>query len=183
MLTEIITNKHKGCIERHKKYVSQAFDWLLVNLPELFEGYDSDYLGEIIASHDRSKYSEEEFEPYAGYFYTYTDDEGVGRAVREDYEKAILHHQNVEPHHWQYWVLIQNDGSLKPLEMPHINMLEMICDWWSYSFHVDDLYDMIYWYRCHKSYISLHEKTQQKVEEILNLIETKLKSMEEIKDE
>ena len=57
--------EYKEYIIAHKERVEQFAEWLLTNLPDLFENVDTDDFIELIAEHDESKFSEEEFEPYA----------------------------------------------------------------------------------------------------------------------
>lgn len=80
------------------------------------------------------------------------------------------------PHHWQYWVLINDDpeeGEIV-LEMPYCYILEMICDWWSFSWFKGNLLEIFSWYEEHKNYIKLHPNTRKLVEDILSRIQNKL---------
>ena len=129
--------------------------------------------------HDYSKYKESEYEPYDTYFY------GGNRsyAVKTAFDRAWLHHQNSNPHHWQYWVLINDDdGKNRPLEMPVPFVLEMIADWWSFSWRSGNLKEVFDWYESHKNKMLLHEKTRKLVEDILKAIKEKLKEQEEPDD-
>ena len=71
--------------------------------------------------HDLSKYSPVEFFAYARRFY--------GAADRlEEFDRAWIHHQNHNPHHWQYWIDRSGD-EYSPAEMPLVFVREMIADW------------------------------------------------------
>lgn len=95
---------------------------------------DTPELDRQILSHDDSKYSVEEYYAYDLYFY--------GSFKNE----AWNHHIHNNPHHWQYWVI----------PMPLNYIIEMICDWWSFSFRKGDLTEIFDWY----SEIILHPATR-----------------------
>lgn len=157
-------------IHSHTNCVKKAFDWLYEELPELFEGFDSDYLGRLISKHDGSKHSPEEFDAYCDYFYgdEKTDD------VKQAFDYAWLHHQHNNPHHWQHWLLREDDGGLKALEMPKEYVIEMVCDHWAFSWKKYDLYEIFTWYKENKSKMVLHENTQELYESILDKIKDRL---------
>ena len=83
------------------------------------------YLQGII--HDMSKFSSQEFIPYALKFYSNQKDENT--ELR--WKKAWLHHQNHNKHHWEYWIVNRNKREALP--MPKKYMIEMVCDWKSFS--------------------------------------------------
>ena len=58
--------------------------------------------------------------------------------------------------------------------MPRRYVLEMICDWWAFSWSKDNLYEIFDWYEKHKGHMMLHEDTRDLVEEILSEIKAKL---------
>lgn len=64
------------------------------------------------------------------------------------------------------------------IEMPYPYIVEMICDWWAFSWIKGDLSEMFVWYKDHESYIKLHNNTRSIVEEILEMIRTKLTEVE-----
>lgn len=87
-------------------------------------------------------------------------------------------HRN--PHHWQYWVLINDEpkeGTIL-IEMPYPYIIEMICDWWAFSWIKGNLSEMFAWYKDHADYIKMHNNTRSIVEEILEMIRTKLTEVE-----
>lgn len=61
--------------------------------------------------------------------------------------------------------------------MPYEYILEMVCDWWSFSWSKGDLFDLFTWYSEHKDYIKLSDKTRSTVEDIFCKIESKLKEV------
>lgn len=74
---------------------------------------------------------------------------------------------------------VTDDGVGKTGEaMPYPYIIEMICDWWAFSWIKGDLSEMFAWYKDHESYIKLHNNTRSIVEEILEMIRTKLTEVE-----
>lgn len=73
--------------------------------------------------HDWSKFLPSEWWPYANRFYG---------CVPEDYppfDMAWLLHQKRNKHHWQWWILKQDEDVLKVLDMPDRYRREMLADW------------------------------------------------------
>ena len=127
---------------------------------------------QIIFNHDHSKNEPDEYSAYDAYFY------GGNRsyAVVQDFNRAWLTHIHRNPHHWQHWVLINddpNEGEIV-IDMPYEYIIEMICDWWAFSWNKGNLYEIFNWYDEHKDYMKLSEKTRNTVENILNKIKEKL---------
>lgn len=103
-----------------------------------------------IEFHDMSKNTPDEYTPYDNYFYG-------------EQTPAI----NDEP----------KEGTIL-IEMPYPYIIEMICDWWAFSWIKGDLSEMFAWYKDHADYIKLHNNTRSIVEEILEMIRTKLTEVE-----
>ena len=119
--------------------------------------------------HDASKYTDEEYKAYDLYFYgTKTE------KVKNDFDYAWLHHIHENQHHWQHWVLVNDDEGTYALEMPKEFAYEMICDWWSFSHKTGNLYEIFDWYKAHTKKMILHESTKKLVEEILDKIKKEL---------
>ena len=60
------------------------------------------------------------------------------------------------------------------MDMPYNYIIEMICDWWAFSWSNGNLYEIFGWYEEHKNYIKLSDKTRLTVELILTDIKEKL---------
>ena len=162
--------KYDEYIKEHKDNVKQAYEWLKNNLPELFEDIGLKlYCDSLVEEHDDSKYSIEEYNAYDNYFYGSRSYQGV-----KDFDYAWLHHIHNNPHHWQYWVLVNDEDGEKILDMPDEYIIEMICDWWSFSWKSGDLTEIFKWYEDHPN-MKLSENTRKKVEDILHMIKEKLK--------
>jgi hypothetical protein len=161
-------------IEEHRENVKKAFKWLKDN--DILKDFNDDVImdAEYNCSeiHDESKLNPDEYEAYDLYFY------GKNRSyqVVQDFNKAWLLHIHRNPHHWQHWVLINDDPNEDEIiiDMPDCYIIEMICDWWSFSWKKDNLNEIFEWYEKRKSYIKLSDSTREKVENILNEIKEKL---------
>lgn len=150
--------ENKKYIEDHKKRVKQFADWLKENLPELFDNIDLALFDEMIDEHDDSKFSEEEFEPYAQKWFN-----NSGKTL--GYEQAWEHHWMNNEHHPEHWL-----GE----DMPYIYILEMICDWGSFSIEKKDFKELINFYydkAKDDEEKNLSDNTKFIIEEILTQIE------------
>lgn len=168
-----MSREYTEYVKNHKANVVAGFEWLQSFLPDLVKDIDPNF----IWTHDQSKYDKEEYDAYDAYFY------GNNRsyAVVEDFNRAWLRHIHHNPHHWQYWCLIEDEPNkaygktvLNPIEMPYWYIIEMICDWWSFSRKSGNLYAIFDWYEKHKQVIILHYETRKTVERILAEIKNKL---------
>lgn len=158
-------------LENHKANVKKAFEWIRKNLPDALDNKVDDLEWQICFGHDESKIKQDEYEAYDAYFY------GGNRSflVVQNFRKAFLIHIHRNPHHWQHWVLIHDDNKQETiLDMPYNYIVEMICDWWSFSWSKGNLKEIFTWYDDHKDYIKLSKLTRHNVEEILNGIKEKL---------
>lgn len=168
-----MSEQYDNYLITHKENVKKGFIWLLNNgLINTDEETISEIKWLIDTAHDFSKYSDEEYDAYDDYFY------GGNRsyAVVENFNRAWLNHIHSNPHHWQHWVLHNDDPSegVIVLDMPYKYVVEMICDWWSFSLKSNNLTSIFDWYDEHKSYIMLSDKTRDTVENLLSCIKNKL---------
>lgn len=162
-------------LERHKANVKKGYEWIKFNLPVVIESVDKleDLEWQISMEHDFSKDDPEEYDAYDTYFY------GGNRSyeVVQNFNYAWLRHIHFNPHHWQHWILRQddpNEGEIV-LDMPYNYIIEMICDWWSFSWDTGELTEIFDWYEKHKEYIKLSPKTRSDLENILELMREKLR--------
>lgn len=161
-----MSREYDNYLTEHKGNVARGFHWIQEHLPELIPAEDGiDYEHQIRFAHDKSKNESDEYDAYDAYFY------GRNRSfqVVQDFNYAWLNHIHRNPHHWQHWILLNdepNDGEII-LDIPYRYILEMICDWWTFSWAKGDLTEIFNWYDQHKSYMKLSEKTRKTVEDIL----------------
>ncbi len=148
-----------------------------------------------LLKHDMSKFSRHEFKQYKGYFFGKTCDEcqhwfelgeeepfcnvnlrppaqECSQFLRTQSKKVIafeyawLHHQNHNPHHWQYWLQQKGRGYIA-LEMPRKDAVEMVADWKAMSRKFKN--DPAKWYKENAKSIRLHPKTEKLVENLLEV--------------
>lgn len=149
--------QNKKYILDHKDRVKKFSNWLKENCPELFKEIDISLFDEMIEEHDESKFSEEEFEPYAQKWFN-----NSGKTL--EYELAWQHHWSTNEHHPEYWL-----GE----DMPYIYILEMICDWGSFSIDKGDfteLSDFYYNKAKNDPEKNLSKNTKTIIEDILSKI-------------
>lgn len=169
-----MSEKYDEYIKEHKENVFKGFQWLEENLPELFpnEEFKAECRHQCEFSHDQSKYELDEYDAYDAYFY------GGNRSFKvvSDFDRAWLLHIHRNPHHWQYWILVKDDPDEDEiiLDMPDNYIIEMICDWWSFSWKKGDLTEIFNWYDGHQDHIKLSNNTCKKVVNILFKIHKKL---------
>jgi hypothetical protein len=165
-------------LKEHVNNVGHALWWMIDH--HIIEDKDGTLIQDFIDAvpeHDLSKYGSEEFDAYDDYFYGKEglDDDDIS-VVDSAFDYAWLHHIHCNPHHWQYWVLMEDEGKVKPLQMPSRYIYEMIADWWSFSFRSGNLYEIFDWYDDHENKMTLHEDTKHQVELILARIRYELDS-------
>jgi hypothetical protein len=138
--------------------------------------------------HDWTKFLPSEWFGYVNYFYggpyrsiyEFSGDErnfalSAGcykEKVAEDFDYAWLHHQKRNRHHWQYWVMAKDDGSVYPLKMPYRDVLEMVADWRGAGRAVGKPQTAA-WYVKNQDRMQLHPDTRVEVESILGLVRVK----------
>lgn len=166
--------QYDNYLYNHIKNVKKAHAFMMnalsdkIDIP--FESFDN------VRQHDSSKYSVEEYAAYDAYFYG----GNRSKAVVDEFNKAWLHHIHKNPHHWQHWVLIEDDPKNGTnyicVEMPKAYAVEMIADWWSFSIGKGEPTEIFNWYAEHKDTMKLHKNTRNYVESILDGIKSILEN-------
>ena len=131
-------------------------------------------------THDFSKLRLRELIPYSNFFYgnkAITRRDPVGYYKPTDtgdkaFDLAWLHHQKVNDHHWQWWVLPEDNGGIKVLPMSHDARAEMVCDWIGAG-RAQGTPDTVGWYKKHKDKMMLHPETREWVESTLGIDDEK----------
>lgn len=113
--------------------------------------------------HDWSKLTPSEWTPYVHSFYT----DRARVDTQPAFDRAWLHHQHHNPHHWQHWVLREDSGTLKSLEMPEDLVREMVADWMGAGRAITGKWEVNEWYAKNHSKMVLAPETQQLVETLL----------------
>ena len=183
-------NKYEEYLTAHIANVKKGYEWLKENLPDIVseDNYfdETAYYGElddIIAKHDHSKYNRIpdrdeyyelrcEYDAYADYFYGEQTPE-----VCAAFDRAWLAHIHANPHHWQHWMLQNDEDGLKILDMPYVFIIEMVSDWWAFSWKENKLDEIFNWYEKNKKGILLSDKTRNTLENILEQLKIKLEEL------
>ena len=166
-------------LAEHIGNVDKGLHWMLDNLALSQEEKSAIETAMVSFNHDESKYSTEEYDAYDQYFYG----QNKSYAVEQAFDYAWLHHIHQNPHHWQYWVLLEDDPETelpyKTLMIPLPYIFEMIADWWSFSWKKGNLFEIFNWYAEHreKQYINpnsrmILERVLEKIWDILIMQET-----------
>ncbi len=130
--------------------------------------------------HDWSKFLPCEWFAYVNEFYgdwkkikeTEPDDFrywGYRQPIIAAFNKAWNHHQKVNKHHWQYWLLTNDCDSPKhsPLQMPEKYAREMVADWWGAGRAITGKWEALNWYNQNNKQILLSDYTREFVEKLL----------------
>lgn len=128
--------------------------------------------------HDWSKLLPSEFIPYARHFY---DPDGLPKKVRDEtgyyrpmdtgdlpFDYAWLLHQKRNRHHWQFWLLPEDEGGTKILPMPEKYRLEMLADWIGAGQALGTP-GVTKWYTANKGRMMLHVSTRAWIESTLGV--------------
>lgn len=186
--------QYDGYLDTHRMCVNLGLNWMFDNLgidgiSAILPDIRYEDIFDQVSKHDESKYGKKEYEAYNNYFYNERTPE-----VEKQFDYAWLHHLHNNKHHWQYWLLKEDDSYvitdngttndmcvMKALDMPDKYIAEMIADWWSFSWskyiknhNKQDLYEIFTWYSDHVDKILLSHNTELKVEKMLNSIKEHL---------
>jgi len=128
--------------------------------------------------HDWHKFLPGEWFPYVHYFYgadgkphPRRDETGgykptdTGDAV---FDYAWLLHQKRGRHHWQWWVLPEDEGGVKVLSMADCYRREMLADWRGAG-KACGTPDTHKWYAAHREKMQLHPETRLWIEQQLGV--------------
>jgi len=123
--------------------------------------------------HDWSKFLPCEWWAYADSFYN-RDGSKRDWQTRDAFDKmnfdmAWNHHQKVNDHHWQYWVLTtdSDEPRNRPLPMPVVCIKEMVADWVGAGRAITGKIEVCDWYAKNKDKMLLAPVVRKCVEELL----------------
>jgi len=129
--------------------------------------------------HDLSKFRWSEWKPYVDFFYgecgVKWEKERIGcgdeieanRRVHKAFDRAWLLHQHRNPHHWQYWLLREDNGETKTIGIPFPVLKEMVADWRGAGRAITGKDDVKEWYEKNKEKIVLDELDRIQVEDLI----------------
>lgn len=131
--------------------------------------------------HDFSKLLPSEWMPYANFFSKKQPRDKTGYYKPTDtgdkeFDFAWLLHQKRNRHHWQWWILPEDEGGVKVLKIEEPYLTEMICDWVGagkaqghFSPKDDRYFETRKWWSANNHKMTLHEETRSKIENIIGL--------------
>jgi hypothetical protein len=125
--------------------------------------------------HDWSKLLPSEWFPYTMKFYgnwgtaeSLDDADRIQVAVNRAFDMAWLRHQHRNPHHWQHWVLREDDGDTQALRMPDVFVREMVADWMGAGRARAGQWESGKWYDANAHRIVLHPDVRALVERLID---------------
>lgn len=133
--------------------------------------------------HDLSKFFPQEWFPYVHSFY---NRDGSKRNVRNadgsydptkvsrEFDYAWKSHQLHNAHHWQHWVLINDEDDTYPLPIPDKYIREMVADWIGAGIAIAGRADPAPWYERNKYKMILHDESRAKIERLLEIVSEKI---------
>lgn len=84
--------------------------------------------------------------------------------AKRAFDIAWNHHQKRNPHHWQYWLLVRDDGTKDALRMPIRYAREMVADWVGAGRAITGKIEVWAWYEKNRDKIILEHETCVRVE-------------------
>ena len=155
-------------LQTHIRYVQEAGMRLGVPL-------------EILKRHDESKFSRQEFMPYAYYFFNkdgtprdsapdvpFEEIPGTDIQIEYNFTLAWKHHLQHNDHHWQHWILRNDNGKTDILPMPYIYIHEMVADWMGASMAYTKSWDMTGWLNYNLHNLIVHPETARVLHNFLH---------------
>jgi hypothetical protein len=134
-------------------------------------------------THDLSKFRPSEWIPYVENFYgkpkkAYSEFP-AGLKYQFDcwklskeywdgrFDMAWLEHIHRNPHHWQHYILREDEGATKILPMPYDVAVEMVCDWRGASRAITGSDNTLDWYTKNRDKMRLDFDTRLLVERLI----------------
>lgn len=129
--------------------------------------------------HDWSKFLPSEFGPYARHFHNL---DGSSKVIRNEtgyykptdtgdvaFDFAWLLHQKRNRHHWQWWVVPEDNGGIRIFPMLRKYRLEMLADWLGAG-QAQGVPDIVPWYIKNRDKMIFHSSTREWIENELRRI-------------
>ena len=167
--TPIYLNYNMTVFQWYKRY----FTYVLRHKYYVWKACFSMWLYWQWVLHDLSKFLPSEARRYMRRFSMWD------KSVDTKFNEAWLYHQRRNKHHWQYWVLLEDDWNTFALEMPEKYVKEMLCDWrgvWRAFADTEEKIQLFYYCQRHEVYnryhkradkMTLHKFTRRYVEDFL----------------
>lgn len=122
--------------------------------------------------HDWTKFLPSEWFAYAGYDFSKGLPKNTGYIHQMNpadvaFNVAMNHHHKRNTHHWEYWVLVNKDGSNLALNMPYLDKCEMLADWRGAG-KAQGRPNTVEWYHVNRDNMNLHPATRTWIENQLS---------------
>ena len=161
---EDLEKEYYDYLENHITSVQRSWSEILrPAIEDQLTGEEVERVEDAIKLHDASKYMKDtEFDAYRKWWYPVDESEKDEKA----YDLAWLHHQKNNSHHPQYWILVRDSGGIECLDMPLVDVIEMLCDWSSFQYRIPGS-TANKWYQDNKDKMMLSDNTRKLVEKYL----------------
>lgn len=131
----------------------------------------------IAVWHDWDKFLPDEWFPYVNFFHgkpkpPIRDETGYYKPTDTGdaaFDFAWLLHQKRNRHHWQWWVLPEDDGGTKVLEMSDVYRREMLADWRGAG-RAQGTPNTYQWYHKNKEKMQMGPETRRWIENQLGYV-------------
>lgn len=172
-------NEYLSYIVEHRNFVQMIWKYTKDEIAnsKIISHAELKIIDELIINHDKSKFFDVEFEGYRSYFYPTNEDKDNEFAIN-NFEVAWNHHQKNNPHHWNYWVLVNGIHDIHGIPMPVHYVVEMLCDWSAMSIKFKDKPSE--YYLENRDNMLLHEETIKNIESLIFIFD---KNVEILKKE
>lgn len=140
------------CVLAWKAIRKELLDTKVITEEEL------SFINHLIAWHDNSKISDEEFHPYAAFFYPGSKDDPK---IREDFLEALKHHKANNIHHFE--TLANYKGSDWKCYV-----IELICDYIAMGWEMNNY--LFEYYSLNRDKINLPSLYKEYLESVLEII-------------
>lgn len=87
--------------------------------------------------------------------------------VMNNFDRAWLHHQHWNKHHFQNWILRNDSGSTVALKMPEKYVRELCADWLGAGRAITGKWEAWDYYQKNKENTLLHPETRELLENLL----------------
>jgi hypothetical protein len=119
--------------------------------------------------HDWSKFRPSEWSAYVHFFYgDRTKPYRRNQTGQAAFDLAWLYHQKRNKHHWQWWVMPEDDGDTKILPMGDRFRREMVADWRGAGKALGKP-DTKAWYVANRDNMQLHPITRKWIDDIFGM--------------
>ena len=131
--------------------------------------------------HDWSKFLPCEWFAYTNYFYgnhpKFSELPSALKSIwpaksceeywKDKFDFSWNHHSKFNKHHFQFWVLIEDSGKIKPLKMPEKYVREMTADWEGAGRAITGKWEAWDYYQKNKENTLLHPESRELFERLL----------------